>query len=442
MAEVKNANEKEHFLSGYEQVQAADSPAWVKDIRDAGLKRFGEIQLPHRKMEAWRFTNVNPILRTQFRSLVEPGTGRLKAEDVASFLYDEDAWTQLVFVDGFFAPELSRTSDTASSGVRAGSLLEALGSEQELLQQHLGQYVNGTGNAFNALNDAFLMDGAFVHIAKNAVAEKPVHLVYVSTGHGEATARHPRNLILADELSESTIIESYVSLAGEDTYLNNVVAEVSLAAGAQMQRIKVLHESPNGYHLSSTKVRQARDSNFRSYSLSLGGNIGRNELSTVLEGENAEVSFHGLYLADGSQLVDNFTSIEHKAPHCNSWIGYKGVLGGKGHAVFTGKIYVHRQAQKTDSNQLNNNLLLSDKATVDTKPQLEIFADDVKCTHGATVGQPPAEEIYYFQTRGIDKDMAKGILTYGFADEVVARLPLEAVRKRLDRFVFDKYGPK
>jgi Fe-S cluster assembly protein SufD len=254
-------------------------------------------------------------------------------------------------------------------------------------------------------------------------------------------AGHPRNLIVVDRHSRAAFVESYVGLAGAGGYFNNVVTEVHVGEGAAVRHLKVLHEAGDAYHLASIRVRQERDSTFRSFSFSQRAKIARNELAVLLDGEGCDCSLNGLYTADGDQLIDNMTFIDHAKPHCTSWIGYKGVLQDRSNAVFSGRILVRRGAQKTDSKQLNQNMVLSDKATVDTKPLLEIFADDVKCTHGATVGPPPRELVFYFQTRGMSEAMALGMLTYGFADEVVSQIDEGPVRERLERFVFDKYSP-
>lgn len=441
MPEVAKTAEKDHYLADLECVAQRSAPGWVTRIREGGAARFSELDFPNRRVEEWRFTNINPVVRTPFRSLFEPAPHTLTAKQVVPFLYSEEGWTELVFIDGFFAKELSRLGELPQ-GVHAGSLMEAIGTGDETLERHLDRYAGGNGNIFNALNSAFLLDGAFVHIPPNVVLSHPIHLVFVTSAREENTAAYPRNLVVVQALSQATLIENYVSLAGETRYLNDEVTEIVLEEGARLHRHKVVQESAQGYSLATTKVRQSRDSAFTSHVMTLGGRIVRNELSSVLDGENAECSLNGLYLIDGKQLVDNATSIEHAKPHCSSWIGYKGVLDGRSHGVFTGKIHVRPGAQKTDSKQLNNSLILSDRATIDTKPILEIFADDVKCTHGATVGAPPRELVFYFQSRGISEKKARGLLTYGFAGKVVNQIEVTQLRDRLDKFVFDKYCPQ
>ncbi|GMV99827.1 MAG: Fe-S cluster assembly protein SufD [Candidatus Hydrogenedentota bacterium] len=432
-------NDKSHFLTAMEKASTLPAPAWVKSIRENGAARFAEMPLPSRRMEEWRFTNVNPILRTAFVSPTEPAVHGLSASDVAPFLLGGSDWTTLVFVNGFYAPALSRS--TVCEGVIAANIAQALDTREAELAPCLNAVLNGSGGVFGALNSAFLIDGAYIRIEPGRKATSPIHLVYITTRQECPAAHHPRNLIVAGRDSESVVIESYVNLGGDAAYLNNVVTEAELQDGARLQFYKVLHEAPNGYHLSAMKVRQHRDSNFKSFSIFLGGNIARNELSVLLDGEGAETLLNGLYLAQNEELIDNYTHIEHAKPHCSSYIGYKGVLADKSHSVFTGKVFVRPHAQKTDSNQLNQNLLLSDKATADTKPQLEIYADDVKCTHGATIGQHEPQQIYYFRTRGIAEDMARAMLTYGFADEVVRELEVEPLRKYLEKSVFDRYSP-
>jgi Fe-S cluster assembly protein SufD len=437
MAEIaERVDDKTHYLADLERIQPVPQD-WVNVLRRKAVEQFTETEFPHRKMEQWRFTNVAPIVRTAFRSPVEPNAHGLSAADIAPLLYGETDWTELVFVDGFFAPELS----SGSEDIRAGSLAEAFAGDSRLVEQHLNRYLNGSGNAFTALNTAFLLDGAYVHIAKAKVVASPIHLLFISTERIGDVAAYPRNLIIAEQHAEATFVESHVSVAGDKTYFNNVVTEISVGEGAKVHWYKILHEGENGYHLSSTRVHQERDSAFKSFSVYQSGRIARNDLGVVLDGEGADVSLNGLYMTDGDQLVDNAMSVDHAKPHCKSWIGYKGVLQDKSHGVFSGRVMVRRGAQKTDSNQLNQNMVLSDKATIDTKPLLEIFADDVKCTHGATVGRPPKELVFYFQTRGMSEAMALGMLTYGFADEVVNQIEVDPVRARLEKFVYNKYSP-
>lgn len=431
---VEPKPDKMLFLEGADRVRDT-GPEWVRAIRLKNATRFAELEFPHRKMEEWRFTNIAPIVRTPFRALLSPA-GSASEEAVAPFRY-EGEWSELVFIDGFFSRALSRVQD----GLLLGGLSDAIRQYGHLVEPHLGRYLNGTTSAFHALNAAFLSDGAFVHIAKEHASACPIHLLFINTRRTGDTASNPRNLIVLESGASAAIVESHVALDSTERYLTNAVTEISVGENAKLHLYKLINESGDAYHLATTKVRLDCGAAFQSHAISQSGKIIRNEINVVLDGEGAHCSLHGLYMTSGDQLVDNPTSIEHAKPHCTSWIGYKGVLEDRSHAVFSGKVYVHRVAQKTDSNQLNQNMVLSDKATIDTKPLLEIFADDVKCTHGATVGRPPKELVFYFRTRGMSEAMALGMLTYGFADEVVNQIDIDAVRKRLEKFVFNKYSP-
>lgn len=437
MSELVQAPEKERYFSDMKKLAVA--PSWLQEIRDAAVERFERMEFPHRRMEAWRFTNVAPIVRTPFESITEP-TPAPPAEALSPILYGEDGWTELVFVDGFYRSALSRFG-RLPDGVRAGSLAEAISIGHEAVRQHLSRHAGANGSIFNALNAAFLQDGAFVYVPAGVALDSPIHLVFVSTAPRPNTATYPRNLVVLERHAEATVLETYVGLSDESAYLTNAVTEVVLAEGAHLRRYNVMRESRHAYHLSNVKAHQGGAGTFTSYAISMGAKIARNEVTSTLDGEGSDCSLYGLYMGDDDRLIDNATAIEHMKPHCTSWIGYKGILDHRASAVFTGRIYVERDAQKTDSKQLNNNLLLSDTATVNTKPQLEIYADDVKCTHGATVGLPPKEIVFYFQSRGMSEAMARGMLTYGFAGGIVNAIPVKALRDRLDRYVYDRYSP-
>jgi Fe-S cluster assembly protein SufD len=435
MTELVQVSEKEQYLADIKKLGGA--PAWLKQIREAGATRFGELEFPHRRMEQWRFTNVSPIVGTRFSSITQP-TAAPNVDALAPVLFGEDDWTELVFVDGFYSAELSRVA-ALPKGVRAGSLAEAVAKGDAVVEANLTRCAGVNGNIFSALNAAFIQDGAFVYVPAGVAVEQPIHLVFVSTARAD-TATYPRNLVVLERQAEANIVETYAGLA-DGRYLTNAVTELVLGEGANLKRYGVQRESSQAYHLSTVKAHQERSSVFTSYAISMGAKIGRNELISTLDGEGAECRLNGLYMTDGDRLIDNATSIEHMHPHGTSWIGYKGILDDKSNAVFSGQIYVARDAQKTDSKQLNNNLLLSDAATINTKPLLEIYADDVKCTHGATVGLPPNEIIFYFKSRGMSEAMARGMLTYGFAGEIVNAIEVKPLRDRLDKFVYDRYSP-
>jgi Fe-S cluster assembly protein SufD len=303
----------------------------------------------------------------------------------------------------------------------------------EQVEPHLAQYASYRGHAFTALNTAFLEDGAFVSIARGKVVEEPIHLLFLSTTHGEGAVCHPRSLILAGEGSQATVIESYVG-TGDDVYFTNAVTEIVAGPAAVVDHYKLQRESEEAFHVATLQVQQARNSTLSSHAVTLGGALVRNEVNAVLDDEGCTCTLNGLYLAAGRQHVDNHTVIDHARPRCTSHELYKGILDGQAHGVFNGKIYVRQDAQKTDAKQTNQTLLLSEDATINTKPQLEIYADDVKCTHGATVGQLDDEALFYLRTRGIDKEAARHLLTYAFANDVISRVKVAPVRAHLEEF--------
>lgn len=440
MAEAVKDRPKEHFFADLEKLASNGYSAWLKRIRAAGAQRFREMDYPNTRLEEWRQTNIAPIVNTPYRSLIAPSPVLPRANEVAPFFYDPDAWTELVFVNGFFAPALSVVR-ALPSGVRIRGLAAALhGPQAGLVESYLNTCLRDR-NAYTALNTAFLQDGAFVYVPGNTVLESPIHFIFVTGDRPSNTASHIRNLIVLEDSSQATLLTSYVSLAGRTPYLNNIVEEVVLGANAELSSCAVIEEGEEGNHLATTEIRQGRDSRQLSFTVSIGGRITRRQQCTDLEGEGADCYLYGLYLNDEDRLIDNTLNITHFKPHGSSRIACKGILDGTSKAVYGGKIYVHREAQQTDSKQLNNNLLLSDTATVDTKPQLEIYADDVKCTHGATVGGPPEEVLFYFRSRGMREETARGMLTCGFADEIVSQIDVRPVRDRLHRKVVAKYAP-
>lgn len=429
--------DRSHFEAALEEVRALNAPAWLRDIREAGATLFAGMDYPHYKQEAWRFTNVSPIVNTPFRSAIGAPAATVGPDDVEAYLYDEPDWPQLVFVDGFFVEGLSKLGEL-SADVNIASLAKAIAADDDAVQQHLGKTARPK-NIFSALNSGLMQDGAFIHIRKDAAPEVPIHCLYLSTA-SDGVASHPRNLLVVEESAEVSVIETYAGLNDQGAYLTNAVTEIVLGDNATLRRHKVVQEGAAGYHLASTNIVQGRDSQLVSFNMSLSGKIVRNELDVVLDGEGGNMVLSGLYLNDGDRLIDNALYVTHAKPKCYSRMSYKGVLDGTSRSVFTGKVLVPKYSQRTDSDQLNNNLLLSDKATIDTNPQLEIFADDVKCTHGATIGGFPSELIFYFQSRGMTAAMAHAILTYGFAMDIVNEIGVAPLRERLSRYVFDKYS--
>jgi Fe-S cluster assembly protein SufD len=416
---------------------AAASPPWAVPVRKAAIHRFAELGFPTTKNEEWKYTNVSPIARIPFQPVSERETKR-SVVDLPAYpiLTEEIAGTRLVFVDGQYSQSLSAAA--SPKGVKAGSLARALADNEPSVETHLARYADFEDRAFVALNTAFMQDGAFIEISKDVVVDRPIHLLYISTADGQPTVTHPRNLILVGRGSQVNIIEAYVGLElpdrgfpADDAYFTNSVTEVVAGEGAVVDYCKVQQESAQAFHVASLNFQQERSSSVTTHAFAFGSVLDREDVTTVLHGEGAESLLHGLYLISGEQHVDNHTVIDHAKPHCSSRELYKGILDGKSSGVFNGKIIVRKDAQKTDSKQSNKNLLLSEDSVINTKPQLEIYADDVKCTHGATIGQIDQEAVFYLRSRGIGLEEARSLLTQAFASDVIDKIKFEPVRARL-----------
>jgi Fe-S cluster assembly protein SufD len=414
----------------------AGSPEWLEPLRRAAASRFAAVGYPTSRDEEWRFTPVAAVAQRTWRATVGEPTP-LRSEQLSPFVFGHPEWSTLVFVDGAYSGPLSRVS-ALPSGVKVGSLAEAFRGNGDLLPGHLTRHAPIEGSPFTALNTAAFRDGGLLYVPPGLDLERPVHFVYVTSPAAEGTAIHPRNLIVVDRGARASVIESYVTIAPEGVYWTNPVTEVSAAEGSWLEHTRIQRESERAYHVGLTQVNQRRDSHYRSFSMAMGGALARHNLHVRLNDENIETLMYGLYITHGEQVVDNHTAIYHDQPNCRSWEVYKGVLDGRSRAVFNGKVFVKPEAQKTDAKQTNRNLLLSDGAKVDTKPQLEIFADDVKCTHGATVGRLDDVALFYARSRGVPHDVAERLLTYAFAAEVIEEVALEPVRLELDRLVLER----
>jgi Fe-S cluster assembly protein SufD len=419
------------YLASFSRLEAslnANAPEWLAKLRHSAIESFAELGFPTTHDEEWIYTNVSGIATTPFEPVHTKITTELQ-EKIKSLPLADLGCARLTFVNGRYAPELSHVK-ALPPGVKACSLTSAWRNNGPLLEKHLGRYASAKTHAFVALNTAFFADGAFIEVPKGTVFQKPLHILQVSYGEGKTTVSHPRNLILVGETAQVSLIETFVSVE-HDTTFTNTVTEIVAAEGALVDYTKVQQESDAAYHYARVQVQQERSSNVATHSIQLGGLLTREEVNTVLDGEGAESHLYGLYVISGKQHVDNHTIIDHAKPHCPSREVYKGVLDGKAQGVFNGKIIVRPDAQKTDSKQSNKNLLLSEDAIINTKPQLEIYADDVKCTHGATVGQIDPEAVFYLRSRGIGADDAKRLLTFAFANDVTERIKHQPLRERL-----------
>jgi len=430
-------------LEAFEAGLSASEPESLHALRHRGAERFTALGFPHIKQEEWRFTNVAPIARRAFH---RPAEHHVDPAALETWLFDS-AVAHLVFVDGHFAPDLSNT-ERLPEGVVLTGLGRALAEHADLVEAHLGRHAKFDEHPFVALNTAFIADGAFLHVPRGTVIEEPIHVLFYSTGHhsgssGEGDgddrtpATFPRNLFISGETSQATVVETYAGPEGAE-YFNCPVTEVICEQGAVLDHYKMQQESRDAFHMATFQLHQERDSNYSLHSISLGGALVRNDVNTNLEGEGCESTLNGLYLVKGDQFVDHHMRVEHVEPHCHSFELFKGILEERAKAVFNGRIYVHQKAQKTDAKQSNQNLLLSDKALVNSNPQLEIFADDVKCTHGSTVGQLDDEAVFYLRSRGIGMEAARSLLIYAFASDIVGRIKVPELRKDLEEFLFTR----
>ena len=432
VAEVESSLEA-YRLDFENAARSSTEPDWLRELRRSAFGDFERLGYPTMKDEDWHFTNVAPIAEKIFSPA--PEGGDVSDDVLARFGYGQD-WHTVVIVNG----RVTRGIDAPNlpPGVTLTSLAAEISSDSDVVKRHLAHLATAGNAAFNALNTALATDGAVIRIAADAVIEKPIHLLFISDANAENSAIQTRNIIFAERHSQATVIESYVSLGG-DSYFTNCVTEVFVAEGARMGHYKLQTEARNAFHVGTIQVHQARSSRYESFSFATGAKLSRTNVYTTLGGDAAEAVLNGLYMVDGSQHVDHQTRIEHVAPNCPSHELYKGILDGNSHGVFNGKVYVHPEAQKTDGKQSNNNLLLSDGAKVDTKPQLEIFADDVKCTHGATVGRLDETALFYMRSRGVGPALAKRLLTYAFAADVLEKIELEPLREALEAQVLERF---
>jgi len=419
------------YLAAFDRARrdGAGAPAWLARVRDAAIARFGALGFPTTRHEEWRFTSVAPIAERAFQ-LASDGAARVSEADLAPALFGAAGANRLVFVNGRRADQLS-VAGRWPAGVEVTDLAAALAADPARLEAHLTRLAGFDDRPFVALNTAFFGAGALVVVPDGVVVEEPIHVLFVATAADGPTVSHPRVLVVAGANSQVRLVESYAG-AGEGTTFTNAVTEVVVGENAVVDHYKVQRESAGGYHVGSMHLRLARSATFSSHSIALGAALARNDVEAVLDGEGGECTLNGLYLVDGRRLVDNHTTIDHAQPHCDSHEVYKGILSGQAQGVFNGKIIVRPDAQKTDAKQTNRALLLSDDAQINTKPQLEIFADDVKCTHGAAVGQLDDDAIFYLRSRGLDFDQARTLLIQAFAGDILGRIRVEALREQLE----------
>jgi Fe-S cluster assembly protein SufD len=435
---IQNSSFTRESFESFHSHELKDTAGWFRLLRENAMERFLEAGFPTLKEEDWKYTNVAPLAKTDFSPELDE---RAKKLDCVDCFYTEAAHSQLIFVNGIQRSDLTDLSALPDE-VAVLDLQDAIADSRygEMVRQHLGREADYIKNSFTALNTAFLSSGAFVYIPKGLHLKKPLHLAFVADPLPNNPATFPRLLLVADEGSKATVVESYFGHDG--SYMTNAVVEVVLKENSRINHTKVQRESSKAFHIANTAAVLGRSSIYDSTAITLGAQLSRHDISVTMDAEGAECYVDGLYIVSTGQHADTHSVIDHRKPHCTSHQLYKGILDGKSRAVFNGKIFVRHDAQKTDAMQTNKNLLLSNEARVDTKPQLEILADDVKCAHGAAVGQIDEDELFYLETRGIHTNLARNLLTYGFAEEVINKIRLHSIKRQLDEAVLNRLNAR
>ena len=426
-----------HFVSRFGECEAqlaGSSPAWLAPIRRAAIERFAELGFPTRKNEAWKYTSVSEIAKASLDP-EPPARDGISRDDIRALLGGDVSAGVFVFEDGRFAPELS-SDDALPTGVEIEGLAGALGKHPELVRPLLDR-ADPLDRPFAALNGAFQRDGAFVRVTAGAAPQQPIQLLFVASPGASGRVANPRNIIRIDRGAKAAVMLRYESLC-KDVYWTNAMTQVLLEDNAELDLVSVQSESDTAYHFSSLDVRQERDSRFRSHQIALGGALARSEIYARLDAPGVDCALNGLFFVDGEQHVDSQTTVDHASPHGTSRELYKGILGGHSRGVFNGSVLVRPDAQKTNAQQFNPNLLISDDAQINTKPTLEISADDVKCSHGSTVGRLDEDALFYLRARGVDEPAARQMLTVAFASEIAKAIPQESLRAQVERLVAAK----
>ena len=427
------------YLSAFKDWQShaqADDPSWIKELRQSGIASFASLGFPTTKNEEWKYTNVEPVVSRPF-GLANGEVRSLAAANVLSNAFVEVSAPRLVFLNGVYSPALSSIGDLPN-GVRFTALSKLLKSSDAAPLSQMGRHANHRRNAFVALNTAFMAEGAVVMIPAGCRWPQPIYVVYASGANERPVVSHPRTLIMLGAGSEVSIVESYVSVNG-GMYFSNAVTELIGEPDASAHHYRLQREGADAFHMGTLAASLGRGCHLTAHAITLSGALVRNDVHVSLDGEGAECVLNGLYLGADKQHIDNSTEIEHAKPRARSLELYKGILDGASHGVFNGKIIVHKDAQKSDARQTNKNLLLSGDAVVNTKPQLEIYADDVKCSHGSTIGQLDPDALFYLRSRGLGPDEARSLLSFAFASDIVGRIKVTPLRQRLDDYLAAKF---
>lgn len=447
---MQATKELTNYAQAFERLRerTKNAPQWLKRMRECAFERFEETGFPTTRQEDWKYTNVSAIAKANFEAAQGSEASKPKVDStndakptfdetsLASFVYAEAAQSRVVFVNGVYRKDLSsRAAVPPQVAIESFANLFADGRGEEM-REYLNRAIDANANGFTLLNTAFLENGIFIRLPKNVAVDAPIHIAFITDEAAENAAQFPRIVVVAEEGSSLALIESYAG--AQSKYLTNASVEIYVAENARVVHYKVQRESDAAFHYASTGVKVARAAAYDSTTVTLGAELSRHDIRVEIEGEGAECWVDGLYLVSDAQHTDTHSLIDHQAPNCQSHQLYKGILDDKARGVFNGRIFVHRAAQRTDAYQKNQNLLLSGNARVDTKPQLEIFADDVKCSHGATVGQLEEEELFYLLSRGLTPKMARNLLTYGFAEAVVEKIKIESIKRQLNEAILNR----
>ena len=425
----------QHYLADFKQLQNIKKDDWFSKQRQSAFNIFQKSGFPSTRKENWKYTDVRPIAKNLFSNIAN-GSVVISDNEIDAILFKELECIELVFVNGTYSEKYSNIKNLPNE-LTIKNMANALGNDEDFLKKHLSQYVNDNSSSFTALNTAFIQDGAYINVPSDLILERPISITYVSKDNSNIFATHPRNLIFMGENSKATIIENYIGI--DDTnYFTNAVTETSLSQGASLEHYKIQQESSNAFHIGNLNTSQNKDSRFESHSISIGGALVRNDINAQLNEEGAEIIMNGLYMTDNAQHIDNHTRVDHFKPYTQSNQNYRGVLNGKSRGVFNGKVVVHPQAQKIEAYQNNANLLLSDDAEIDTKPELEIYADDVKCNHGATIGQLDNDMLFYLRSRAVDEQTARSLLTYAFVDEIINNISFQSIKNKLEHLIIGR----
>ena len=428
------AEAKEFYLDRFAERERRSGPDWSGAARRAALDRFSALGFPTTRDEEWKYTSVEGLVKTSFADgpMEDDGLARRIEELDAAKLVEH----RLVFINGRYSSRLSRAGQLPDGAI-ASSLKAAMRENREKVEPYWARQADYNEQSFVALNTALMDDGAFLSVPDGAALAAPIHFLFVAAAPDEAAVAQPRSLVVLGRGSRATVIESYVGL-DDGIYFTNGVTEIDVGDDAALDHYKIQSESERAFHVATQQARIGRGGNLSSHAFALGGALARNDVNAALEGEGGDCTLNGLYVSAGRQHVDNHTRIDHVKPRSASRELYKGVMGGKSRGVFNGKIYVHKAAEKTDARQTNRNLLLSEEAWIDTKPQLEIYNNDVKCSHGSTIGQLDEDALFYLRARGIDARAAMGLLTRGFAGDITMRLKSAPVAGWMEKLLAQK----